>query len=422
MSQFSTGIRTAFTNVLSALFVLILLQSATFAQFNERSALLEDELNTIDIVDTVGPSVVAIHVTVRGQAVDPFSNLQQFLPPEFRQLFPFGEPRERLMQSSGSGFLIDSENGYLITNYHVISNAIDTRTLDLHDGASLTVSFPGVEEPIDVTVRGANPDYDVALLEVSDPSLLPRGVQALQLADSDTIRVGQKAVAIGNPFGLQSTVTQGIVSAIGRELQSIGRVEIPMVQTNAAINPGNSGGPLLDSSGKVIGVNTMIVPGVGVSGQAGNIGIGFAVPANLIAEALPQLRDGGFSGLAALDQQITDGPRVGITVIELARVPSDVRQMLRLPATGLLVTDVNPESGAADAGLLGASFDAVINGQTFPAGGDVVVAANGQEITENSELQRIIVDLQAGDEIVLTVLRGGEQLDIPVELRVVPTE
>lgn len=419
----SSRIRTVLFSALGLLFAFLLLQSATFAQFNERSALLEDEVNTIDIVDAAGPSVVAVHVAVQGRFIDPFGSLQDMLPPEFRQFFPRQQtqPQNRLVESSGSGFLIDAEAGYLVTNYHVVADALDARSLELKDGAEITVSFPG-EDPVSVTVRGANPDYDVALLMLDSEYELPSGVKALELADSDVLRVGQKTIAIGNPFGLHSTVTQGIVSAVGRELETIGRIEIPMIQTNAAINPGNSGGPLLDSSGRVIGVNTMIVSGRSIAGQAGNVGIGFAVPANLIAEALPQLKTGGFSGLAALDQQIADGPRVGVTIIELNRLPDEVRRALRLPNTGLLVTEVSPGSGAADAGLQGSAFDVSIYGESFPAGGDIITKVNGQDIVQNSDLQRVIVELAEGDEVTLTIIRDNEELDVVVTLRPVPVE
>lgn len=419
MNHILSRIRTSYFTLFGAFFALILLSSVSLAQFNEQAALLADEQNTIDIVENAGPSVVAINVEVRGQVIDPFDRFGDMLPPEFRRFFPQQQPREQLIESSGSGFLIDAEAGYLVTNFHVIEGAINTGNLELKDGAVITVSFPETNEPIAVKVRGANPDYDVALLEVVNLSDLPAGIRALTLADSDAVRVGQKTIAIGNPFGLHSTVTQGIVSAIGRELESIGRVEVPMIQTNAAINPGNSGGPLLDSRGHVIGVNTMIVSGMRVGGQAGNVGIGFAVPANLIAEVLPELKGGGFSGLAALQQQIENGPRLGVAILDLHRVPEDVRSALNLPAEGLLVTKVSPGSGAEEAGIRGSTFDAVIGGESFPAGGDIIIKAGGQVLHEATDIQRIVVELNDGDELTLTVLRGGSEVEIPVTVRII---
>src|SRR5690606_24701624 len=160
-----------------------------------------------------------------------------------------------------------------------------TDTTEPRTGATITVRFPGLDESLAARAIGANPDYDLALLEGTGDDR-PTGITPSPMADAGAVQVGQKAVALGNPCGRQSTVTQGIVSAIGRELPSIGRVEIPMIQTDAAINPGNSGGPLLDSSGRLLGINTMIVPGMSISGSAGNIGIGFAVPSSLLNDAL----------------------------------------------------------------------------------------------------------------------------------------
>src|SRR5690606_6972342 len=164
-------------------------------------------------------------------------------PPQFRDLIP-QQRAPQTRQSSGSGFVVDDE-GHIVTNYHVVRAALEADSVALRTGGTITVVFPGSADELPVTVVGANPDYDLALLALEDPGALPQGVTPIELADSDTALVGQKVIAIGNPFGLQSSVTQGIISAIGRELPSIGRVEIQMIQTDAAINPGNSGGPLL---------------------------------------------------------------------------------------------------------------------------------------------------------------------------------
>ncbi|MFA5552660.1 MAG: trypsin-like peptidase domain-containing protein, partial [Trueperaceae bacterium] len=207
---------------------------------------LEDERNTVQIVADRGPSVVAINVEVRGNRVNPFEELERlfpnFLPPQFREQY-LGP---QVQQSSGSGFVVAPDE--LVTNYHVIEGALDGASLELREGASIKVVFAGSSEEFDVRVVGANPDFDLALLELVDGNAIPASAVPLEIADSSTAQVGQKVVAIGNPFGLQSSVSQGIISAIGRELPSIGQIEIPMIQTDAAINPGNSGGPLLDSS------------------------------------------------------------------------------------------------------------------------------------------------------------------------------
>ena len=273
-----------------------------------------------------------------------------------------------MRQGAGSGFVV--ADGRMITNYHVVADALADNDVALADGATVTVTFPGDETEHAVRVVGANPDVDLALLELLDPSAAP-AVRPVPLGDGD-VRVGQKAIAIGNPFGLANTVTTGIVSAIGRELPSIGRIEVPMIQTDAAINPGNSGGPLLDSQGRLLGVNTAIVAGRSVGGSAGNVGIGFAVPAELVRNALPDLEAGGLSGVFAASTD-PDRPRLGITIGALGDVPAAVREALDLPETGLVITAVQAGSAAEAAGLRGPTFAAQVDGGSFPAGGDVLL-------------------------------------------------
>ncbi|MBW6456059.1 MAG: trypsin-like peptidase domain-containing protein, partial [Trueperaceae bacterium] len=283
----------------------------------------------------------------------------------------------------------------------------------------LQVSFPELDERLDVRVIGANPDVDLALLELVAPERAPRTLPIPLAAEG--VRVGQKAIAIGNPFGLASTVTSGIVSAIGRELPSIGRIEVPMIQTDAAINPGNSGGPLLNSRGELIGINTAIVAGVNVGGQAGNVGIGFAVPAELLAEALPALQAGGLSGLSAAAEDPTR-PRLGVTIFPVAAFPESVRDALNMPDEGLVVRQVAPGSAAEDAGIEGPSFTAEVDGESYPAGGDVIVAADGQAVPRAEDLQRIVFAKSAGDSVTLEVWRNGRTRTVEVVLTVPPAE
>ncbi len=383
----------------------------------ETGARLQDEQNTIDVIAAVGPSVVAVNVEVRGERIDPWSEVLPFLPPQFRDLIP-DITQPEVIQGSGSGFVI-AEGGQILTNYHVVQSALEQDSVAMRSGASISVVFPGTEDELAVSVLGANPDFDVALLVLDDPSQLPEGVRPVELADSNGARVGQKVIAIGNPFGLQSTVTQGIVSAIGRELPSIGRIQIEMIQTDAAINPGNSGGPLLDSSGRLLGVNTMIVPGVSVSGQAGNIGIGFAVPSTLVAEALPMMQAGGFVGLYADALNITSRPRIGISGTAASDFPADARSLLGMPDEGVVVLSVEAGGPAAEAGLIAATYEANIAGRTYPAGGDIIVSANGQGLSNVTDLQRLVLGLDDGDEVDLVVWRGGETREVTVTLRVV---
>ena len=381
------------------------------------SALLEDERNTIDIVDALGDSVVAVNVEVRGERVNPFEDILPFLPEQFRDLIP-QQRTPQTRQSSGSGFVVDSD-GRIITNYHVVRGALESDSVELRSGGSITVVFPSSEDELAVRVVGANPDYDLALLELEDPGGLPEDVTPIELADSDTAMVGQKVIAIGNPFGLQSSVSQGIISAIGRELPSIGRVEIQMIQTDAAINPGNSGGPLLDSSGRLIGVNTMIVPGMTTAGTAGNIGIGFAVPSALLAETLPDLVEGGLIGFYAGTIDIINRPRIGISGISLEEFPDQAREALNLPENGVVVIEVAPNSPAEEAGIVGPQFEANFGNQVFPAGGDIIIGANGDPVTEIADLQRLVLAGKEGDELQLEVWRNGDVRDVSLTLQVV---
>ncbi|CAN5678834.1 trypsin-like peptidase domain-containing protein [soil metagenome] len=376
---------------------------------DERGWLIEDERNTIDVVNEFGASVVAIRVEVLGRAVDPFAGQ----PPQFRDFFgqpetPL-EPRPR--RGSGSGFVI--EGGHVITNYHVVQEALEAGGVDLRDGASITVRFPGSEDELPARVVGAIPDYDIALLDVGDVNDLPE-VTPIALSDMP-VQVGQKVIAIGNPFGLRSTVTTGIVSAIGRDLETIGRIQIPMIQTDAAINPGNSGGPLLDSRGRLLGINTAIISG---GGTRGSVGIGFAVPGTLLAESLAGLEEGGLIGIfaASLDPE---RPRIGVVITPVSDYPPSVREALGMPATGLIVRDVREGAPAADAGIRGPTYEAMIGGQGYPAGGDVIVQAEGEDLNRAEDLQRIVFGLEAGDEIELEVWRNGETRSVTVELRTI---
>jgi S1-C subfamily serine protease len=380
------------------------------------TALLADEQNTIDVVRTYGDSVVAINVEVQGRTVNPFENIpEQNLPPFFRQ---FIQPQQlQPQQSSGSGFVID-EAGQILTNYHVVQGALEDGSTDLAEGASVTVTFPSrTGDQLPVRVVGASALYDLALLELENPEDLPDAVTPIELGDSSTLQVGQKTIAIGNPFGFEFTVTTGIVSALGRNLPGIGEVsDIPLVQTDAAINPGNSGGPLLDSQGRLIGVNTAIIPQVSATGNRSWLGIGFAIPSEVVQAALPQLQEGG---VASTESR----PRLGIRIQDLAAYPSEIRQRLNLPAEGVGVIEVQPGSSAEAAGLQGSTFGINLGqGQGIPIPGDIITAIDGTPVASASDLQRIVFQKQEGDLVRLEILRDGEQLEVEVPLQVVPQE
>ena len=404
--------------------------SQAAARLDEARALLEDEQNTTDIIATYGPSVVAVNVEVRGQRVDPFSqNLpQEFFPPEFRRFFQLPEPQqpqdtpeqpqddlgEFRQQGSGSGFVV-SENGDIITNYHVARAALQEDSVEPLENTRLTVTFPSSDEELPVRVVGVNALYDLALLQLENPEDLPETVRPIPLGDSDALRVGQKTIAIGNPFGFASTVTTGIVSGVSRSLPGVGEANIPLVQTDAAINPGNSGGPLLNSKGELIGINTAIIPGLLANGERGNLGIGFAVPSNLLQQNLAELQQGGFA-------DISSRPRIGVSIADVRAFPESVRESFNLPENGVVVRTVEPGSPAEKAGLRGGSSTINIGGTSVEVGGDVITAVDGQEVQTPGELQNIVLSKNEGDTVELRVLRDGEEQSVTVTLGVVPRD
>lgn len=375
--------------------------------------LLESERNTIDVVERYADSVVAVNVRVEGRITNPLEDIpEDQIPPFFREFLPQFEERERSRQGSGSGFVVDA-SGAIVTNHHVVDVALEDGSVVERDGADLSVSFPdGTEVPVEVV--GANALYDLALLVPEDAADLPGELRPIPLAD-DAPRVGQKVIAIGNPFGFESTVTTGIVSALGRTLQGVGEIASPLVQTDAAINPGNSGGPLLNARGELVGVNTAIIPNVGATGQRGSLGIGFAVPAATLAGALDELRDGGYVS-------VRTRARLGVTVRDVATYPDAIRERLDLPDRGVAIIEVAPDGAADRAGLRGSSFGIEVNGATLPVPEDVVVAIDGRPVEAAEDLQRAVFALRAGDVVTLRVASGGDVREVDVTLAVVPEE
>ena len=388
-------------------------QETSDAAQQEQADLLANERNTIDIIDTYGPSVVAITVRVEGRVTNPLEGIpEDQLPPFLREFLPQFEQRQGPQQGSGSGFVVDAD-GSIVTNYHVVQQALQESGTELREGAELTVTFPeNGTHP--ARVVGVNALYDLALLELEDPADLPGGVTPIPLTENDPL-VGQKAIAIGNPFGFESTVTTGIVSAIGRNLPGVGEVAVPLVQTDAAINPGNSGGPLLDSQGRLIGINTAIIPNIGAMGQRGSLGIGFAVPSSTLAGTLDELRAGGYIS-------IETRPRLGLTYRDVRAYPPEVRSRLNLPDQGAGVLSVEPGGAAAEAGIQGSEFAIQVNGTTLEVPGDIIVAVNGEPLDTGDQLQQRIFALDEGDPVTLTILRDGEEMEVELELAVVPQQ
>ena len=295
----------------------------------------------------------------------------------------FGFPQRQRSTATGSGFLIDND-GHILTNAHVVQGA---KSVDVQLGDGDTQS---------AQIVGTDPSSDIALLKVEDTN----GVQPLELGDSDQVQVGDPVVAIGNPFGLDRTVTSGIVSALQRQIQAPNGFSISdVIQTDAANNPGNSGGPLIDGDGKVIGINSQIE-----SQSGGNVGVGFAVPIKTAADVVSQLENGGEVHRAYLG--ISGGD-----------ITSEIARALNLPVDqGVLVERVLSNGPADDAGIKGPSGEATVAGQSFPVGGDIITKVDGKEVTGMEDVVSVVNDHKPGDEITLTVWSDGRQKDVTVKL------
>jgi len=346
-----------------------------------------EEQLLINIYKRTNPAVVNIRVIKR---ID-----SEGLPgiPGFPSI-PQG-PEEFYQQGVGSGFVIDNE-GHIVTNNHVVESAEEVQ-VTFHDGTM-----------VHAKVVGTDPDSDLAVIKVDMPvdTLYP-----VELGDSDTLEIGQRAIALGNPFGLRGTLTTGIISALGRSLPLgrasavIGaRFSIPeLIQTDAAINPGNSGGPLLDSQGRVIGVNTAYDPNVA--------GVGFAVPVNTVKRVVPKLiKDGRYAY-----------PWLGISGTDLSL---DIVEEMDLPVQrGAIVLEVTPDSPADHAGLQGSNKTVKKKGRELRVGGDVIIAIDGQKVQQFEDiLVYILRHTEVGQEVKLTIIRNGREQSIGVRLGERPGE
>ena len=303
--------------------------------------------------------------------------------PFFGNLFP----SQQQQQSLGSGFVID-KTGHIVTNYHVVQGAKKIN-VSFSNGASTKA-----------TVVGVDPSSDLAVLEVDASS---RALTPLQLGNSDDMRVGDPVVAIGNPFGLDRTVTAGIVSAIQRAITAPNGYTIDhVIQTDAAINHGNSGGPLLNRRGQVIGVNAQIE--TGDSGNGGNVGVGFAIPSNTVKNVIAQLLREGHVNRAF----------IGISATPITR---DLARVFRLPVSkGLLVQSVQPGSGAASAGLEAGTTQVVLAGESYNLGGDIIVQADKSPVASLDKLRDVVATKKPGDKLRLVVYRNGKRTVVSVKL------
>ena len=295
----------------------------------------------------------------------------------------FGLPQQQQSTATGSGFLVDND-GHILTNAHVVQGA---KRVDVQLGDGDTQQ---------AQIVGTDPSTDIALLKVDNTE----GANPLPLADSSKVQVGDPVVAIGNPFGLDRTVTTGIVSALQRQIQAPNGFSISdVIQTDAAINPGNSGGPLIDGAGQVIGINSQIE-----SQSGGNEGVGFAVPIKTAADVVSQLENGGEVQRAYLGLSGGD-------------ITPSIAQALNLPVQqGVLIEQVLKGGPADDAGIKGATGQATIGGQTVPIGGDIITKVEGKPISGMEEVISAVNEHKPGDDLTLTVWRDGQQRDVTVKL------
>ena len=358
--------------LLAALMALELLGVGAVARAEkaqpEGQGLSPEEQIVISVYKRASPGVV--HITSTAIAYDFFFN-------------PVPQ------RGTGSGFVVD-DRGYILTNNHVVEDA-DSLEVTLTDKSKVAAKLVG-----------RDPSNDLAVIKIDVPKekLFP-----LKLGNSDALQVGQMAIAIGNPFGLDRTVKRGVVSSVGRTLRSgSGRQIRGIVQTDAPINPGNSGGPLLNSRGEVIGINSAIYTPSG-----GSVGIGFAIPINTAKRLLPQL----------IAKGRVSHPWLGISGLDIT---PEVAKTLKLHATeGILVVQVSPEGPAARAGIKGSVKRARVGNTLVSVGGDIIVAVDGRKVTSVDEMTALLdSERKAGDKVKMDLLRDGRSLTVSVRLGELP--
>ena len=322
-----------------------------------------DEQNNIEVYRTLSPGVVFIHSTSYA-----------------RDFFGYMEPQE----GSGSGSVLDQQ-GNILTNYHVIAGA-----------QKLSVSMGGQKDYPAVLV-GGDPDTDLAVIRLTQKP--PGPLTVIPLGDSDRLVVGQKVLAIGNPFGLDRTLTTGVISGLQRPIRARNnRLIEGAIQTDASINPGNSGGPLLDSRGRMIGINSQIL-----SPSGSSAGVGFAVPVGIAKRIVPQLLQNG----------AVRRPKLGIST----RNVSDFRNQVDLPVSdGVLIIQVQRGGGAAAAGLRGMQQTEMGDFEL----GDIIVGINNDKVGNSDDLFRVLDKYQIGDTVQVQVWRNGSKMSAPVRLTEMP--
>ncbi len=344
------------------LFIILIILNILYA--STAFSLTREEKINIRVYKDVSPSVVNITTTT--------------LIRDFFSVYP--------TKGAGSGSIID-RRGYILTNYHVVEDATEI-TVTLSNGKKYKAKF-----------IGADPENDIAIIKINAREKL----KPLKLGDSSKLQVGQKVYAIGNPFGLNSTLTTGIISALGRPLTTeSGRVIENVIQTDAPINPGNSGGPLINTDGEMIGINTAIFTPSG-----GNVGIGFAIPVNTAKELIPDLIKYGK----------VRRPWIGIVGIPLWKRLADA---LRLPVSeGILVSEVVPNSPAYWAGIRGGNVPVEISGTVIYLGGDIILEINHKKIASMEDIKKALRHVKDGQEVDVKILRKDKIILTKIKVRLV---
>ena len=344
-------------------FISLLILFITLLSVGKAFSIMEDEKNNIAVYEKVADGVV--NVTSTAMQMDFFFNA-----------FP--------TQGSGSGSIIDTK-GHILTNHHVVANA-QKLEVTLADGSKW---------PAKLVV--SDPDNDLAVIKIEVPK---EKLKVIPMGDSKNLKIGQKVLAIGNPFGLQRTLTTGIVSSLGRTIRSeVGTLIEDVIQTDAAINPGNSGGPLLNSEGEIVGINSAIISPTG-----GSVGIGFAIPVNTAKRVVPELISKGY----------VTYPYIGATIQSL--IPEMAKFLKLKIERGAMISEVVKGGPADKAGLKGGNQRVQVGNMIVLVGGDIVVKADQREVKTNDELIHYIREKKPGDTVLLKVFRKDSFIDMKVTL------
>jgi len=344
-------------------FIGLFILYITLLSVGQAFSITEDEKNNIAVYEKVADGVV--NVTSTAVQMDFFFNA-----------FP--------TQGSGSGSIIDTK-GHILTNHHVVANA-QKLEVTLADGSKWPAKL-----------IGSDPDNDLAVIKIETP----RGkLKVISMGDSKSLRIGQKVLAIGNPFGLQRTLTTGIISSLGRTIRSeVGTLIEDVIQTDAAINPGNSGGPLLNSEGEIVGINSAIISPTG-----GSVGIGFAIPVNAAKRVVPELIAKGY----------VTYPYIGATIQSL--IPEMAKYLKLKIERGAMISELVKGGPADKAGLKGGNQKIQVGNMIVMVGGDIVVKADQKDVKTNDELIHYIREKKPGDTVLLKVFRKDNFIDIKVTL------